>query len=108
MLLQLEEVVAAGFDAHHFVTGLGQHLRNLMVCKDEATLSLMEAGASVTDRFGEQAKKCGLHFLVGAIGHANEADQQYRMSRHPRLLVELMLMRIGSLEAVSAEGAKKK
>ena len=79
-----------------------------MVCKDEATLSLMEAGASVTDRFGEQAKKCGLHFLVGAIGHANEADQQYRMSRHPRLLVELMLMRIGSLEAVSAEGAKKK
>ncbi len=108
MLLQLEEVVAAGFDAHHFVTGLGQHLRNLMVCKDDATLSLMEAGEAVVDRFSEQAKRCGLHFLVGAIGHANESDQQYRMSRHPRLLVELMLMRIGSLEAVSAEGAKKK
>ena len=108
MLLQLEEVVAAGFDAHHFVTGLGQHLRNLMVCKDEATLSLMEAGATVADRFGEQARLCGLHFLVGAIGNANEADQQYRLSRHPRLLVELMLMRIGSLEAVAAEGAKKK
>ena len=108
MLLQLEEVVAAGFDAHHFVTGLGQHLRNLMVCKDESTLALMEAGESVVGRFSDQAKRCGLHFLVGAIGHSNEADQQYRMSRHPRLLVELMLMRIGSLEAVSAEGAKKK
>ena len=108
MLLQLEEVVGAGFDSHHFVTGFGQHLRNLMVCKDEATLSLMEAGAAVADRFGEQARRCGLHFLVGAIGHANEADQQYRLSRHPRLLVELMLMRIGSLEAVSVEGAKKK
>ncbi len=108
MLLQLEEVVAAGFDAHHFVTGLGQHLRNLMVCKDESTLALMEAGESVVGRFSDQAKRCGLHFLVGAIGHANEADQQYRTSRHPRLLVELMLMRIGSLEAVSAEGAKKK
>ena len=53
-------------------------------------------------------RRCGLHFLVGAIGHANEADQQYRLSRHPRLLVELMLMRIGSLEAVTAEGKKKK
>lgn len=108
MLLQLEEVVAAGFDAHHFVTGLGQHLRNLLVSKDQATLSLMEAGAAVVDRFKDQSQRCGLHFLVGAIGHANEADQQYRVSRHPRLLVELMLMRIGSLEAVSAEGAKKK
>ena len=108
MLLQLEQVVAAGFDAHHFVTGLGQHLRNLLVCKDEATLSLMEVGESVVERFSGQARRCGLHFLVGAIGHANEADQQYRLSRHPRLLVELMLMRIGSLEAVTAEGAKKK
>ena len=62
MLLQLEEVVAAGFDAHHFVTGLGQHLRNLLVCKDEATLSLMEAGATVADRFDEQARRCSLHF----------------------------------------------
>ena len=51
MLLQLEEVVAAGFDAHHFVTGLGHHLRNLMVCKDESTLGLMEAGESVVERF---------------------------------------------------------
>ena len=108
MLLQLEEVIAAGFDAHHFVTGLGQHLRNLLVCKDQATLSLMEAGASMAERFGQQAQKCGLHFLVGAIGCANESDQQYRLSRHPRLLVELMLMGLGSLEAVSAEGAKKK
>ena len=108
MLLQLEEVIAAGFDAHHFVTGLGQHLRNLLVCKDQATLSLMEAGASMAERFGQQAQKCGLHFLVGASGCANESDQQYRLSRHPRLLVELMLMRMGSLEAVSAEGAKKK
>ena len=83
-------------------------MRNLMVCKDDATLGLMEAGESVVKRFSEQAKRCGLHFLVGAIGQANEADQQYRISRHPRLLVELMLMRIGSLEAVSAEGAKKK
>ena len=62
----------------------------------------------MADPFGEQARRCGLHFLVGAIGPANEADQQYRLSRHPRLLVELMLMRIGSLEAVTAEGAKKK
>ncbi|MDG1381419.1 MAG: DNA polymerase III subunit gamma/tau, partial [Flavobacteriales bacterium] len=108
MLLQLEEVVAAGFDAHHFVTGLGQHLRNLLVSKDQATLSLMEAGASMAERFGQQAQNCGLHFLVGAIGCANEADQQYRLSRHPRLLVELMLMRMGSLEVVSTEGAKKK
>ena len=36
MLLQLEEVVAAGFDARHFVTGLGQHAQPARL-QDEAT-----------------------------------------------------------------------
>jgi len=107
-LLALDRVLAEGFDAHHFITGLGHHLRTLLVCKDEATLKLMEASAAVASQFKSQSALCSLHFLVGAIEAVNRADQQYRLSRHQRLLVELLVMQIGSLDALAADGTKKK
>jgi DNA polymerase-3 subunit gamma/tau len=79
-----------------------------LVSKDEATWKLMESSPTVADQFKAQTEKCSLHFLVGAIEAVNRADQQYRMSRHQRLLIELLVMQIGSLDAAAADGAKKK
>jgi DNA polymerase-3 subunit gamma/tau len=107
-LLALDRVLAEGFDGHHFITGLGHHVRTLLVSKDEATWKLMESSPTVADQFKAQTEKCSLHFLVGAIEAVNRADQQYRMSRHQRLLIELLVMQIGSLDAAAADGAKKK
>ncbi|MGB1074690.1 MAG: DNA polymerase III subunit gamma/tau [Flavobacteriales bacterium] len=104
LLLIFDEILARGFDPHHFVTGMGEHLRNLMVSRDESTLKLMEATDEVISAYREQAQKCSLHFLVRALEHVNQADTQFRMSNHQRLLVELMLMQLASLEG----GEKKK
>ena len=57
-LLLLNEVLTKGFDASHFVNGLASHLRNLLVGKDAATLSLLEVGASIRTRYQAQAQKC--------------------------------------------------
>jgi DNA polymerase-3 subunit gamma/tau len=104
MLLIFDEILARGFDPHHFVTGMGEHLRNLMVTRDEATLKLMEGTDDVKAQYREQAGQCSLHFLVKALEHVNQADNQFRASNHQRLLVELLLMQLGSLEG----GEKKK
>lgn len=104
MLLIFDEILARGFDPHHFVTGMGEHLRNLMVTRDEATLKLMEGTEDVKVQYREQAGQCRLHFLVKALEHVNQADNQFRASNHQRLLVELLLMQLGSLEG----GEKKK
>ena len=41
-LLLYEEVIERGFDGQHFLTGLSEHLRNLMVALDPATHRLLE------------------------------------------------------------------
>lgn len=42
LLLELNTVIAQGFDGNHFIAGLASHFRDLMVCKNKATISLME------------------------------------------------------------------
>ena len=95
-LLLLDNVLARGFDAHHFLSGLGSHLRNLMVCRDNKTLSLFESTPEVKTKYSEQASKTDLHFIIDALDIVNEADTQYRTSQHQRLLVELAIMKICS------------
>jgi len=103
-LLVLDGIVQRGFDPHHFLAGLGAHLRNLLVSKDAATTKLIEGTDDLRAQFANQAARCSLHFLVRAMQHVNEADVQYRGSQHQRLLVELTLMQICS----APEADKKK
>src|SRR5512133_2975808 len=43
VLLTFNEVLEKGFDGHNFISGLNSHLRDLLVCKDDVTLKLLEA-----------------------------------------------------------------
>ena len=99
-MLLFNDVMARGFDAHHFITGWANHLRNLMVCRDPQTLRLVEATDDVKAKFQDQASRADLFFLVGGLDVLNQADVQYRGSQHQRLLVELTLMQICSHEAL--------
>lgn len=103
-LLVLDGIVRRGFDPHHFVAGLGSHLRNLLVAKDVSTMALIEGPDDLKQRFAAQAAQCSLVFLIRGLDHINQADVQYRGSQHQRLLVELTLMQLCSL----SEAEKKK
>ena len=101
-LLLLNEVLNKGFDAGHFITGLSSHLRDLLVSKEPSTLPLLEVGASIRQRYQEQAQKCPLPFLYRAMKLCNDCDLNYRASKNKRLLVELTLIQVAQL--TSAEG----
>ncbi len=107
-LMVLNEVVEKGFDVHHFVTGLGAHFRNLLVCRDAQTLSLMEVTEGVAAKYKDQAAASDLRFLIQGIDLVNDTDYHYKSSRHPRLLVELLLMKLCSVPQNLREGEKKK
>lgn len=98
-LLLFNDVLIKGFDASHFISGLSSHFRNLLVGKDEATLSLLEVGASIRERYQVQAKKCPLPFLYKAMKLCNDCDLNYRQSKNKRLLVELTLIQVAQLTA---------
>lgn len=98
-LLLLNDVLNKGFDGSHFITGLSSHLRDLLVSKDPATLSLLEVGASIRERYQTQAQKCPLPFLYRAMKLCNDCDLSYRVSKNKRLLVELTLIQVAQLTA---------
>jgi DNA polymerase-3 subunit gamma/tau len=106
-LMLFNDVLNKGFDGHHFITGLGAHFRNLLVCKDPITLQLLEVSETVAAKYGEQAQAADLRLLIKAMDLVNECDGQYRMSKHPRLLVELTIMQACSILYNQREGEKK-
>ena len=103
-LLILDGIISRGFDPHHFITGLGAHLRNLLMSKDASTVALMEVTDDVKAQFSTQSASVDLRFLVRALDAVNQADVQYKGSNHQRLLVELTLMQLASF----TEAEKKK
>ena len=102
-LLLFNEVLNKGFEGNHFITGLASHFRDLLVSKDPVTLPLLEVGAGIRQRYGEQAKKCPLPFLYRAMKLCNDCDLNYRASRNKRLLVELTLIQLGQLNPEGEE-----
>ncbi len=106
-LLIFNEILNNGFDGHNFMTGLSAHFRNLLVCKDMATLQLLEVGKNIREKYKEQSALCPQLFLLRGLSLLNKADINYKNSRNQRLLVELTLMQLCSLQNVQNEGEKK-
>ena len=108
-ILTLNEILSKGFDGQNIITGLAAHFRDLLVCKDEATLILFEVGASIRERYKGMAKRCPDQLLFKAIELANTCDLNYRASRNKRLLLELTLIQLCQLSnAGQAVDDKKK
>ena len=82
------------------VTSSPDYLRIAGICwvsKDAATLPLLEVGASIRQRYQEQAQKCPLQFLYRAMKLCNDCDLNYRASKNKRLLVELTLIQVAQI-----------
>ena len=102
-LLLFNEVLNKGFEGSHFINGLASHFRDLLVSKDPVTLPLLEVGAGIRQRYGDQALRCPLPFLYRAMKLCNDCDLNYRASRNKRLLVELTLIQLGQLNPEGEE-----
>ena len=102
-ILLLNDILRKGFDAHHFITGLASHFRDLLVSKDPITLPLLEVGDSIRERYQQQAQKCEQKFLYRAMKLCNDCDLNYRASKNKRLLVELTLIQCAQLTLPDAD-----
>jgi DNA polymerase-3 subunit gamma/tau len=97
VLLTFNNILNNGFDGHHFITGLSNHLRDLLVCKNAETVQLLEVGGEIKERYRMQAQATESGFLLDALQISNECDMQYKISMSKRLLVELSLIRMAQL-----------
>jgi DNA polymerase III subunit gamma/tau len=104
-LLTFNEILNKGFDGHNFINGLSSHFRDMLVCKDEITLKLLEVSPKVKEKYKLQSRQCSAQFLLELLDIAAKCDMNYRAAKHQRLHVEISLMKMCSL---NAGGLKKK
>ena len=104
LLIQFNDTLSKGFDGHHYIAGLASHFRDLMVCKNEQTVELLEVGEDTKVKYMEQCRKASYEFLMKGIELANDCDLKFKSSKNQRLLVELTLMQLAS---ITFDGEKK-
>ncbi|MDF2432007.1 MAG: polymerase subunit gamma/tau [Mucilaginibacter sp.] len=99
-LLLFDEILARGFDGAHFISGLSEHFRNLLVSKDQATLKLLEVSEGIKAKYLQQSQASTVSFLLSAMNIANQCDLSYKLSKNQRLQVELALLKMCNLLSV--------
>lgn len=106
-LLLVHEVLGNGFDGQHFLVGLGEHFRNLLVAGDERMAGLLEVPEGYRSRYLEQAVKSKQAWLLRALETTNEYDLNYKSASLKQLHLELAVMKLCALTtgAANREGA---
>ncbi len=107
VLVILNDIIERGFDGQHFLIGLGEHLRNLLISRDSKTINLLETSNSIKQRYFENANKFPPSFLLKALDMNTQCDINYKSSNNKRLLIELTLMQMVALGSGIAEPTVK-
>lgn len=94
VMLLFDDVLRKGFEGDIFINGLAEHFRQLLVCKDRRTLSLLEVSDNLRERYHEQAVLAMTSFLLTGLDIANDCDINYKMARHKRLHIEIALAKM--------------
>jgi DNA polymerase-3 subunit gamma/tau len=97
LMLLFDEVLNKGFEGEVFINGLAEHFRQLLVCKDRATLQLLESGERLKKRYQTQAAMAPASLLLSVLDLANFCDINYRQARNKRLHIEMCLMKMAFL-----------
>lgn len=108
VLLTFNEILNKGFDGYNFMAGLNNHLRDLLVSRDEATVRLLETSPSIRQRYREQAVSAPLSFIYEALDIGSQCMLTFRASKNQRLHVELALLRMCNLSQERTAGEQKK
>ena len=106
LLVTFNDIINNGFDGQHFINGLSEHLRKLLLCQNQSTVNLLSVNESLKSKYLNQANNTDSNFLIEALNLTNTCDLQYKLSTNKRLLVEICLMQVSSINFL--EQSKKK
>lgn len=97
VMITINEIIDKGFDGQHFIIGFGEHLRNLLVSKDAATVKLIETAPSIRDQYLEQSGRCPVTLLINMLDLNNQCDLNYKSSNNKKLHLEIALLQMCAL-----------
>jgi DNA polymerase-3 subunit gamma/tau len=93
-LLLTDDVLQKGHDGQLYLSGLAQHLRNLLVAMDPQTQHLLDVSEGFRPKYYEQAKNTTALTIFRCLEILSSADTAYKASQNQRLHLELSLLRL--------------
>ncbi len=106
-ILILDEILKLGFESNNFITGLSEHFRNLLICKDDDIVEILEVSDGVKSKYKEQSSKLSKDLLINSIDILNSFDINYKLSSNTRLHAELALVKLCNIGGENSENNKE-
>ena len=99
-LLLFNEIINQGFNGQHFIDGLCLHYRDLLISKSLKTHVLLNQNENLKDRYIDQSKNLDIDFILKSINLTEECSFKYKNSKNQRLLTEICLMKLCSINNI--------
>ena len=99
-LLLFNEILNQGFNGQHFIDGLCLHFRDLLISKSLKGHVLLEQNENLKNRYIDQSKTIDADFILKSINLSEECSFKYKNSKNQRLLTEICLMKLCSINTV--------
>ena len=96
--LILDEILKLGFESKHFITGLAEHFRNLLLCKDESVSKLIEVSDGIQTKYSKQSEQISNEITFNALDILNSFDINYNLSSNKRLHAEILIAKLCRLK----------
>lgn len=97
-MLLYDQINRKGFEGDLVLNGFAEFIRNLLVCKDAKSASLLEVVEGMQQKYEQVAAHTSLSYLVTALNILNDTEVNYKMARNKRLHVELALIKLSFLQ----------
>jgi DNA polymerase-3 subunit gamma/tau len=97
-MLLYDSINRKGFEGDLVLNGFAEFIRNLLVCKDPKSASLLEVVEGMQSKYIAVAEKASLSYLVSALNILNDTEINFKMARNKRLHVELALIKLNFLQ----------
>lgn len=85
----VDMILRSGYDVREFVSGLAEHLRNLLVARLTGSTQLIEGSEHDKKRYETEAIHFSEQDLIRYIKQTNELDQVLRWAAQPRYILEV-------------------
>ena len=95
----VDEVIKSGYDLREFVSGLTEHLRNLLIVRSTESTQLIEVSENYKKRYEKEANQFTEQDLLRYIKQTNDLDQALRWATQPRYRLEAGLIQMAKMES---------
>jgi DNA polymerase III subunit gamma/tau len=94
IFLTLADIQKRGFDGEALLSGLSEHFRDLLLCKDTATADLLTHGDKIKIRYLKQAEVLPRAALITYLDLINQCEIHYNRALNKWLHIEMAMVRM--------------